>query len=179
MNKPRSRQAPYLLVALACTVATACSQGEQGVIAGPSGEPVISLSESACYGTCPVYDMTLKPDGAYTLNGVKYVRTVGLSEGKLPQEAWSEAETVLRDAGFWKMRPKQTADTLPNCMQEAPTTLVTWRTLEGKEKTLTYYAGCTAPETRQMVADLRAALRFDDLVWTEERFPNPFADDPR
>ncbi|MBI1340951.1 hypothetical protein GC169_12190 [bacterium] len=176
MSTPRRSPSVYLIVALACTIATACSQGEQGVVAGPEGNPVISLSEGACMGTCPVYDMTLRPDGAFILHGQRFVRSTGVSEGALGPDAWSEAEAVLVRADFWKMRKTQTPETLPNCVTDAPTALITWRTPEGKEKTVTYDAGCDMPKTRQMVADLRRALGFDTLVWTDERFVPPAPD---
>jgi len=99
MNRSH-RIRPYLFVALAATIATACSSGDKGVITGQTGDPVISLSEGECPETCPVYDMTLHPDGAYILNSVKFVKGSGVSEGKLSPEAWDDAEKILNDADF-------------------------------------------------------------------------------
>jgi hypothetical protein len=47
---------------------------------------------------------------------------------------------------------------------------VTWRTAEGKQKTITYTAGCGGPEMRQAIVGLREAMGFGNLVWTEDRF---------
>ena len=51
-----------------------------------------------------------------------------------------------------------------------PTAAVTWRTAEGKQKTLNYRAGCGGPEGRALIPALRAAMQFDQLVWSEDRF---------
>ena len=159
-----------LFVALAAAIVTACSDGEKGVIQAQAGDAVIALSEGECDVTCPIYDMTLHPDGKYVLNGVRFVKTSGVSEGDIGEPAWTAAEKVLADAGFWIMEPEQTAETLANCKDGAPTAKITWRTEEGKEKTVTYYAGCGVRKMEDIVRSLRAALDFEYLVWTNDRF---------
>lgn len=158
------------VVALAVMLA-ACSAQEVGVTQGHANEPVIVLSEGACpHNTCPVYDMTLHGDGSYVLNGVRYVKTVGVIDGNLGADAWTAAEKVLEDAQFWGMSTPETAAKLPHCQPDAPTVQVTWRTDKGREKTLVYDAGCGVAETRDMISRLRTALQFEKLVWTNEKF---------
>jgi hypothetical protein len=148
----------------------ACSPGEVGVETVHTGDPAIVLSEGECDQTCPVYDMTLKPDGSYLLNGVKFVKTPGVSDGGLGTDAWSAAQKALSDANFWNLPPDQTSSTQTSCQPGTPTVSITWRTGEGKQKTLNYRAGCGGPEGRTLVPALRAAMQFDSLVWTEDRF---------
>jgi hypothetical protein len=168
----RSADLPLALL-LAATVATACSPSEKGVAQGREDDPVISLSEGSCVGTCPVYDITLHPDGAYLMNGERYVKTLGVTDGSLGPKAWSAAERVLKEAEFWKLEPLQTPAKLSNCQPDAPTVKVTWRTSEGKQKTLTYDAGCGVQKMQNLVSDLREALDFDSLVWTDKKFDYP------
>lgn len=160
----------YLFAALAAAVATACSGGEKGVIQVQTGEAAISLSEGPCFGTCPIYDMTLHPNGDYLLNAERFVKKEGVREGNMGGQAWMDAERALREAGFWSLAPEQTMDTLPNCHTDAPTTKIMWRDAEGKEKTVTYYAGCGVQKMNDLIRTLRAAMKFEDLVWTEDRF---------
>jgi hypothetical protein len=169
MNRS-ARIRPYLFTALAAVIATACSSGEQGVITAQKDDPVIVLSEGACLGTCPVYDMTLHPNGAYVLNGERFVKDAGVTEGKLTPDTWKDAEKLLSSAGFWSLKPKQTMETLSTCHTDAPTAKITWRTAEGKEKTVEYNAGCGVQEMQQLVGNLREVLRFNDLVWTDAKF---------
>ena len=155
---------------LAFLLLAACSGGEQGVTTADPCDPVIVLSEGECDVTCPVYDMTLHPDGSYLLNGVRFVKSAGVSEGAIGSSAWAEAEKALEDAGFWTIPADQTSSDHPSCQPGTPTASVTWRTQEGKQKTLKYRPGCGGEEGRALIPALRAALHFDDLIWTDERF---------
>jgi hypothetical protein len=160
----------FTVSALVAFAFTACSPSERGIEAVHAGDPVIVLSEGECAQTCPVYDMTLKPDGSYLLNGVRFVKTPGVSDGGLGTSAWSSAEKALTDAKFWVLEPNQTSSASPECMPGTPTAAVTWRTADGRQKTLNYRAGCGGPEGRALIPALRAAMQFDSLVWTEDRF---------
>ena len=98
------------------------------------------------------------------------MKTSGVSDGDIGESAWTAAEKTLTEAGFWTLEPEQTMETLPNCQEGAPTAKITWRTQEGREKTVTYYAGCGVRKMEDLVRSLRMALDFDYLVWTEDRF---------
>jgi hypothetical protein len=160
----------YLFTALAAVVATACSPAEEGVIQAQPDDPAISLSEGPCPITCPVYDMTIHPNGTYVLNSVRFVRGEGVSEGNVGRASYTAAEQALKDADFWMLKSDQTMETMPRCQPDAPTAKITWRTSEGKEKTVTYYAGCGVAKMEQLVGALRNAMKFERLVWTEDRF---------
>jgi hypothetical protein len=159
-----------LAVAIFAAATAACSPSEQGVLQAQADDAVIVLSEGECAQTCPVYDMTLHPNGAYALNGVMFVKTLGVSEGKLGKSAWEKAEKALEASGFWTLPVNQTSNLSENCHAGAPTVNVTWRTTEGKQKTIAYTAGCGGTEMRDLVIALREAMAFGDLVWTEDRF---------
>ena len=170
MSRLRRFPNGVLVAGLAAAIAVACSSGEQGVIQAQAKDPVIALSEGACFGACPIYDLTLHPDGTYALNGVRFVKATGVSEGDIGKAAWTEAEKALSAANFWTLPPEQTMRTLQNCHTDAPTVKITWRTPAGKEKTLIYYAGCGVRDMENLVRSLRAALHFQELVWTDARF---------
>lgn len=159
-----------VIAAAASAAAIACSPAEQGVTQAQTGDAVVVLSEGACEQTCPVYDMTLHPDGSYALNGVKFVKSVGVSEGNLGADAFKAAETALTEAGYWTLPTNQTSAVSENCHAGAPTVNVTWRNDAGKQKTIAYTAGCGGPEMRNVVMALREAMSFNALVWTNERF---------
>lgn len=156
--------------ALAACLAAACSPSEKGVTTVQSGDPVIVLSEGECDQTCPVYDMTLHPDGTYLLNGVRFVKTEGVTEGALGTSSWNSAEAALNQSDFWTLEPDQTSSAGPACVSGTPTASITWRTSEGKQKTVRYRAGCGGEEGRNLVPALREAMQFHALVWTDERF---------
>ena len=157
-------------LALAAGLAAGCSPSEKGVVTARGGDPVIVLNEGACDQTCPIYDMTLHPDGSYLLNGVRFVKTTGVTEGQLDAAAWAAAQAALEQAAFWTLEPNQTSSDHPACVAGTPTVTVMARLADGKQKTLTYRAGCGGEEGRALIPALRKALHFHDLVWTDERF---------
>ena len=159
------------LLAVAVTAMAACSPADKGVVQGNTGDPVISLSEGPCFGTCPIYNMTIRPNGTFTLFGERFVRDTGVQEGAIGADAWGEAVNALEAANFWSVEANQTPANLTNCHTDAPTARITWRTEDGREKTLTYDAGCGVRKTQDLVIALREALHFEDLVWTDRQFP--------
>ncbi len=158
------------LAGMIAAVGGACSPSEQGVIKAQTGEPVIVLSEGACEATCPVYAMTLRPDGSYLLHAERFVRDPGVHRGELGAAAWTKAEAALEEASFWTQAPEQTSSTLPSCQPDPPVVSITWRTAEGRQKTLNYRVGCGDAAIRAAVVDLRAAMSFQTLIWTDARF---------
>ena len=159
-----------LLAGSLAVFACACSPAEQGVIKAQENDPVIVLAEGACKSTCPVYATTLHPDGSYVLHAERFVKSPGVHEGTLDPAAWARAEAALEDIKFWALAPNQTESSLPSCQSGPPVVDITWRTAEGRQKTLKYRVGCGDAVIRRAVAELRAAMSFDELVWTDERF---------
>lgn len=159
-----------VVAGMIAALTAACSPAEQGVIKAQTGEPVIVLTEGECEATCPVYAMTLRPDGSYLLHAERFVKDPGVHEGTLDAAAWTAAEEALEEASFWTQAPEQTTSTLPSCQRAPPVVSITWRTAEGRQKTLNYRVGCGDAAIRQLVGQLRAAMSFDDLIWTDERF---------
>lgn len=151
-------------------LASACSPSEQGVIKAQTDDPVIVLTEGECEATCPVYAMTLRPDGSYRLHAERFVKDPGVHEGALDASAWTAAEQALEEAAFWTQAPEQTSSTLPSCQAGPPVVSITWRTTEGRQKTLNYRVGCGDVAVRQAVARLREAMSFHDLIWTDDTF---------
>lgn len=159
-----------LLAGLLAISACACSQAEQGVVTAQKNDAVIVLTEGACEATCPIYAMTLHPDGSYVLHAEKFVKSEGVHEGQLDASAWTQAEATLEGINFWALKPEQTSSSLPSCQPGPPLVSITWRTAEGRQKTLNYRVGCGDSAVREAVAELRSAMSFHELVWSDERF---------
>ena len=159
-----------VVAGMIAALTAACSPAEQGVIKAQTGEPVIVLTEGECEATCPVYAMTLRPDGSYLLHAERFVKDPGVHEGTLVAAAWTAAEEALEEASFWTQAPEQTTSTLPSCQSGPPVVSITWRTAEGRQKTVNYRVGCGDAAIRQVVGQLRAAMSFDALIWPVERF---------
>src|ERR1041385_1402009 len=55
-----------------------------------SNDDSITLSRTACFGTCPIYTVTINSDGAVTFNGLRFVKNVGLAQGRVDKSAFRD-----------------------------------------------------------------------------------------
>jgi hypothetical protein len=80
---------------------------ETSVVAEVTADPVfrgrvseISLQRGGCYGTCPVYSITLRSDGSARYRGIRYVDRSGEYSGKYRFSelgTWLESQDKLLD----------------------------------------------------------------------------------
>jgi hypothetical protein len=137
-----------------CVVVDASHSGNGRPLAIES--ETIRYETAPCYGTCPVYAVTIAPDGKGTFEGKRFTAVTGVKEfqatpadyhtfaAKLAPYRPKDAETVLQ--------PGQ-----PGC-ENAPTDMpsvdIVWSELSGSRQHLNVYYGCGSQEMR---AGLRSA----------------------
>jgi tetratricopeptide (TPR) repeat protein len=63
----------------------------------------IRLERDACYGTCPVYSVTLFPNGSVLYTGKEYVKEAGTREGSINESAYNDLINRFRRDGFYAM----------------------------------------------------------------------------
>jgi hypothetical protein len=61
----------------------------------------IRLSRSACFGHCPVYELSITSDGKVIYNGHEYVKMTGTHTATLSTEKINELVKAFKDAGFF------------------------------------------------------------------------------
>ena len=64
----------------------------------------LSLERTACYGTCPVYTVTLHGDGTVEWKGISHVDTVGAATAKLDPSAVQGLFDLAATSCFFAMR---------------------------------------------------------------------------
>lgn len=57
----------------------------------------ISLSRTACFGTCPIYDLKIDASGNVFYNGKAYVENIGTFEGKINKENLKDLFNKLKN----------------------------------------------------------------------------------
>lgn len=80
--------ARVFVLALASTALLSAACGGQRRAAA-SGAPTftrLTLGQGACFGTCPVYDLDVYPDGRITYTGRQYAPYRGLHNGTVPPD---------------------------------------------------------------------------------------------
>ena len=63
-----------------------------------------TISKSPCYGTCPVYNMTIFSDGSITLEGIRFIDKIGTFYGKITEEQLAEFEKVANEINYFDLK---------------------------------------------------------------------------
>ena len=128
--------------------------------------PVITLERTACYGSCPVYKITIYDDGKVLYEGTEYVKQKGKAEGRIEK---SELDALLHE--FEKINylslDENYTDDPKNCPQQwtdnpSAITSLNWK---GKSKTIRHYYGCRGSSVAEQLTALET--RIDAVAKTE------------
>lgn len=107
----------------------------------PWSEAVITLERSACFGTCPVYMVSILEDGTVIYEGDRFVSVTGTQIGEIPPETVGLMVTAFYEAGYFEWNEsydQQTVSDLP--------TVITSVTSAGTTHRIIRYTGDnTAP----------------------------------
>jgi hypothetical protein len=109
----------------------------------PAEATTITYETSPCFGACPVYSVTVRPDGTGTFEGRRFTAVEGARAFQAGPEAYRRFAAALaphRPAGERLLQPGQ-----PGC-ENAPTDMpgvdVRWRDAGGGGAHLVFYGGC-------------------------------------
>ena len=154
---------PYrFAVALAALSASACTMTD----AAPEGTPIqieresITYSTEPCFGTCPVYSVTVMPEGEGVFEGKQHVATTGTQSFRI------DAATYRRFADHLAaVRPREDDRNIshgdPDCGNaptDMPSITVRWASNTGAaDQNLRLYLGCRSTEADRVAGVLKAA----------------------
>lgn len=96
----------------------------------------ITLERGMCYGTCPVYAVTLSGNGTVIYDGQQFVKDVGIRCGTINQSSFETLRDQFTTAGFFEMNDSYTAYDITD-MPWATITL----TSDGRMKRIEHYYG--------------------------------------
>jgi hypothetical protein len=104
-------------------------------------DAVITLERTACFGTCPVYTITILEDGTVLYNGERFVTVTGEQTSEIAPETVAAMVAAFEDAGYFgwdEAYQTQTVSDLP--------TVITSVTRDGVTHRIERYMGdYTAP----------------------------------
>jgi hypothetical protein len=129
------------------------------VTAQDFSEPSITIKHGACYGSCPIYTMTLFPDGAYFWVGEMYVGKEGFHRGKLTPQAFERAMQVLSDAHYleFKNEYSEEKDGCKEVWTDNPTIVIHVQ-LASSTKEISHNYGCRGFNKEKELKKLEAQL---------------------
>jgi len=127
----------------------------------------IQISEGACFGQCPIYDVTITPDDHYLLNGERFTRVNGFSEGDLAAGSYARMEDLLENADFFDLPAEFTFNNPDVCpgppLSDMPSITITWTNRRGSH-TVLWYQGCNNATMRDLRDGLRDAFDYESIV---------------
>jgi len=147
----------------AAALSTACSRPPAPAPpANPSpAEGHLSLERRACFGTCPVYTVTLERSGEIIFEGRRYVADSGTHTATIPA---SRADSLFRalDAAGWFGLADRYGMGEPGCERFATDlpSVVTEVRMDGRTKRVEHDYGCTDAPSK--LADLER--RIDEVT---------------
>jgi hypothetical protein len=133
----------------------------------PRGGETISYATTPCHGTCPVYTVTLGPDGQGIFVGEQFTAVNG--ERRFQASATQVAAFTESLARVRPARDREFGEGKADCEQvatDAPGVRVRWQGALGGTS-LSFYYGCRGTEASRVAADLRTVpdlLPIADLI---------------
>lgn len=151
----------WMLVGVAGLALAGCSHADH---AGPKPIPVesdsITYETGPCFGACPVYSITVRPDGSGVFTGKRFTAVTGERAFKLTPGQYSAFAARLQ-----KYRPasgeKRISPGEPGCPHAAtdlPSVDITWRRAIGDSQHLYFYYGCNIGDDHAMANALGGAI---------------------
>ncbi|KQN81425.1 hypothetical protein ASE90_12615 [Sphingomonas sp. Leaf67] len=121
----------------------------------------ITYETSPCFGTCPVYSVTIQPDGSGVFEGRRFTAVTGTRVFRATPAQYRAFAAKIRPyrpaQGDRLLQPGQ-----PGC-ENAPTDMpsvdIRWNEISGASQRLSYYFGCGAADDGRTGAALRGAVK--------------------
>ena len=162
-----------------CLLATACgnsiSQNADANQNQPEAKIELSLSikRSGCYGRCPIYDLTIEPDGKVIFEGKGWTATIGKAEDKLNAEQLKQLAVEIEKADFFSFDEDYgyNSKNCPSLATDMPGVLLHIK-LNGREKTVNHYHGCIEKDSSKHSdsGNLRVEKDFSERVLPQQLY---------
>lgn len=163
-----------MLPAVLALAGCAGTQGERPAGApAPADAVAISYETSPCFGACPVYAVTVRPDGSGTFEGKRFTAAQGVRSFQAGPDGYRRFAAALapyRPQGERLLQPGR-----PGC-ENAPTDMpgvdVRWSGAGGATDHLVFYGGCRMGNEAlaQAVKDAPEALPIAALIGDRAAF---------
>lgn len=149
----------FLFILISIAVVFSCKSTKKSVDAASLQEStlVISMKKTACYGTCPVYEIQIYGDLSVKLKGEQHIDLIGDFESSISQERLDQLKEKFREADFFSFEEKYW-----EAYTDLPTTYVYFND-DGKELQVMDYVG--APDSLKDL-EKEVGMLLEELDWT-------------
>jgi len=128
--------------------------------------PVITLERGACFGTCPVYKLSIFADGRVEYEGKEFVKRQGKARGQISKAALQSLIREFEKIDYTKLDNEYVSEG-PNCPEwwtDSPSAITSldWK---GKQKKIRHYHGCRGARVLDQLTALENKI--DQVVNTK------------
>lgn len=125
-----------------------------------NGEVIVSMQRTACYGRCPIYDITIYKNGLLIYNAKQFTDTTGCFFRQLNRQQLSTIKKWFATANFFGMAAKYPEDKA--ALTDLPSCIIFYQ--DGKrKKTVTDRHVDTPPALKHLEQQIDALIAKENL----------------
>jgi len=125
----------------------------------------MTLERGMCFGTCPVYRVTISANGDVTFEGERFTKVIGVRHKRISRDAVKQLNDAVNDINFFDLGRYDEEGTCPQYTTDGPHLAITV-TMNGRTKKVPHYTGCNGfPIEKKLIA---FENRIDEIAGIEE-----------
>jgi hypothetical protein len=156
MNLPRVTCYVALLALFGCALGRADGSAFRSV----------SLERTACFGSCPVYSVSIEADGTVRYNGIEHVAKLGMQQSQVGSEGMARLRTELQNAQFFKLRSQTKGSSGCRSFRSDHPSMTVQVVMPDDDSTVKVYTGC--PESQVSITLSKLAGVIDEVANTSQ-----------
>lgn len=129
--------------------------------------PVITLQRTACFGSCPIYKLTIFDDGEVLFDGKDFVKYPGTHTSQITKTQLEDLIRQFEKIDYFNLDENYTDDpkNCPEQWTDNPSAIssLNWK---GKKNAVRHYYGCRGSKVAEQLTDLEAKI--DEVVNTNQ-----------
>lgn len=130
-------------------------------------DTVMTLTRTACFGACPVYELTISADGTVVFEGKRFVGTEGTAKSQLGKAELLELIKEFERINYFLLDDAYTQGSkgCPQVATDSPSA-ITSITINGKYKSVHHYYGCSGAKALEDLT--RLERRIDEITGSKK-----------
>jgi acetamidase/formamidase len=127
----------------------------------------VTLERTVCFGSCPIYKVTITQNGTVTYEGRDFVKTKGTATAQIKPEDFNKLTGEFEKIKYFSLddRYEPGAPGCPNAATDSPSARTSIRK-NGRTKGVSHYYGCRDSEVLRALTALERKI--DEVAGTEK-----------
>ena len=151
VTAPVLRSVFFIALLVSLLLLSACAEQYESKLSS------ITLQRTACFGVCPVYTVTIYPDGLVEFHGERFVTSLGDYTGRVPAGNFRQLAAFAEEIGFQEMEKEYRVRIEPDGtvirVSDLPSRITTLKFGDSEKTVLNYFAGPEQLERFELLID--------------------------